>query len=1069
VLLHVEKNVRMMIDMQNYEIAVQDYFQSLWGYNARTDNEHTYRTNLENFLRSVCKEFQDNIEPRHEVKDGQPKLGVPDFSFIDRKKLGTVGLLENKAVGANIEALVKSQQVKKYRKRSENIILTNYHDWLLVKDGAMTHRATLGTVNDLKQKAQPATKGVADLRTLLGAFLSQEPVGISRKKELAEQLALRCHDLRDFLVAEMARQAKTDDKGPLWDMYGAFQKYVDSELTSEDFASAFSQTLGYSLFIAKLNVQPAETIINLYNVQKFIPQNFGLIKSLANFLKELEEDNYREIRYRVEEILGMMNHLNLLEIIKDLSFSNERHLSDEEARLFERDPYIYFYEHFLHEYDAKLKESRGVYYTPPPVVNFIIRGVNHILKHDFEIADGLADAQQVQLLDFATGTGTFLLEAMMQMFEDPSIANSKPMQGLLVKEHILKNLYGFEYLIAPYTVAHLKLSQFLKDKGFKIDAPLQVYLTNTLDIQSPQGDFPFMQKLKAESDAAHKVKAMPIRIIVGNPPYNVKSKNSGLIDDRVKEAYAPKDEKKMNWDDYVKFIRFAHHKMETIDRGVIGIITNNSYLNAVTLRQMRNRLMQDFSAIYILNLHGNSLIGEKALDGRQDSNVFDIRVGTCIAFFVKTELKPKECKVYYAAIQSSKRLEKYKQLADGDMSIFQSLDVAAFNKGFSATRWAKRFAEPLSFFVPSSDGFVERLEAYGDFWGITDIFGEGGSGIKTERDSITIHQTKEELDAVLKDFLSLSEKELMQKYETDNSRDWTVAKAKADLEVHQHHDCYADLLYRPFDIRKTFYTGTSRGFIGTPGAKIGHQMVRGENFSIFTVRQVAEEQFNHIGITNLLSECRTTLSARGMSYVFPLFIFPDADNYKDMFGIKEKQENFKPVFRQWLDQKYARTFTPEQVFGYMYAVLHSPTFRRRYQEFLKIDFPRIPFVDDATQFEQLSALGWELVQAHIMKHIPDGANVIFLGDGDNKVAKVEYSPESRRLYINKEQYFDNVSPEAWEFVIGGYQVLDKYLKERKKADRTLGLTELKHIPKVVRILCFTHDQMQKIDKVFDCP
>ena len=1048
-----------------YETAIQQYFKTLWNYNSKTDNEHTYRTDLQNLLRLICAEFAKNIEPRQEVKDGQPKLGVPDFSFIDSKSLGTVGLLENKAIGANLDALVDSAQMKKYRKRIENVILTNYHDWLLIKNGRITHRASLGTIADIKHKALPEAAVIADLRILLTAFLSQEPRGISRKQELAEQLALRCHDLREFLVVTMERQKKAGEQSLLWDMHDAFQKYVDSHLTLEDFANAFAQTLGYSLFLAKLNVHPEQTTINLYNVQKFIPSSFGLIKALANFLKELEEDDYLPIRYRVEEILGMMNHLYLGEIIQDLSFNKKLPLpGNEEARLFERDPYIYFYEHFLHEYDAKMKQSRGVYYTPPPVVNFIIRGVNYMLKKDFGIADGLADSQEVQMLDFATGTGTFILEALLQMFEAPDVANSKPMQNRLVKDHVLKNLYGFEYLIAPYTIAHLKLSQFLKDKGLKVDEPLKVYLTNTLEMKTPQGDFPFMQKLKAESEAAYKVKEMPIRVIVGNPPYNVKSKNSGAIDGLVKDAYSPEDEKKMNWDDYVKFIRFAHHKMEKIDRGIIGIITNNSYLNAVTLRQMRNRLMRDFNTIYILNLHGNSLIGEQAPDGRQDANVFDIRVGTCIAFFVKTEVKSKGCKVYYGAIKSSKQVDKYKCLVEGDMRLFQPLDVTAFNKQFAATRWAKRFAEPLSFFVPSSDGYAKQMKAYGDFWGVTDIFMEYGSGVKTERDGITIHQTKEELGAVIKDFLTLPERELKQKYETKDSRDWTVKKAKADLEAHRRQDCYADILYRPFDIRKTFYTGVTRGFIGTPGAKIGQQMTLGENYSIFTVRQVAEDDFNHIGITNLLSECRTTLSARGMSYVFPLYLYPLDSSHSDMFSAKEKQENFQSVFRQWLDKKYGKKYMSEQVLGYIYAVLYSPSFRKRYQEFLKIDFPRIPFVDDAKQFEKLSALGWELVQAHIMKTIPEGVNVSFPKDGDNKVTKVEYHSHDRRLYINEEQYFGNVPQEAWDFVIGGYQVLDKYLKERKKADRPLGLVELKHIPRIVRILCFTHGQMQKIDQ-----
>ena len=463
-----------------FNTAVQAYFKALWGYNPKTDNEHTYRTPLENLLAAVCEELGKDIQPRHEVKDGQAQLGVPDFSFINKKNFGTVGLLENKKVGLDIEKLVGDKQVKKYRKRSENIILTNYHDWLLVRDGKVTHRANLGSVRDIQAKSQPDAKGVADLKNLLGAFLSKEPLGISRTKELAEQLALRCHDLRDFLTVKLKQQRKAKQDTRLVNMYAAFQEYVDSHLTEEDFADAFSQTLGYSLFLAKLNV-PEGKDIDLFNVQKYIPTNFGLIRSLSDFLKELEEPEYLAIRYRVEEIIGMMNHLHKAGIVSELAGQKKLDLDEERDPLIARDPFIYFYEHFLKEYDAEKRKDRGVYYTPPSVVHFIVRSVNHILKTQFHITDGLADHNEVQLLDFATGTGTFLHEALYQMFEEPDIAGNPALQQSLVNDHVLKNFYGFEYLIAPYTIAHLKLSQFLRDKGFEIDKPLNVYLTNTLE------------------------------------------------------------------------------------------------------------------------------------------------------------------------------------------------------------------------------------------------------------------------------------------------------------------------------------------------------------------------------------------------------------------------------------------------------------------------------------------------------------------------------------------------------------------------------------------------------------
>ena len=466
--------------MNNMITAFQTYIQAISGYNPKTDNEHTYRTPLENFLNVICADINKDIMPRQEVKDGQILLGVPDFSFIHKKNLGTVGLLENKKIGYDIHKLLNDKQIKKYRKRSENIILTNYHDWLLVRDGKITHQVKLCSVLDLQRKAQPDATQLMDLKNLLAAFLSIQPKGISRTKELAEQLALRCHDLREFLTRILKAQKKANRDTRLVNMYSAFQAYIDNHLSEEDFADAFAQTLGYSLFLAKLNV-PAGTTIDLYNVQKYIPFSFGLIRSLSDFLKELEEEEYVIIRHRTEEILGMMNHLNLSDILNELAGVKELDLGEDRDPMIARDPFIYFYEHFLKEYDAEKKKDRGVFYTPPSVVNFMVRTVNQLLKEQFNIADGLTDHHQVQMLDFATGTGTFLHEAFQQMFEEPDIAGNPALQQGLVHDHILKNFYGFEYLIAPYTIAHMKLAQLLRDKGFEIKEPLNIFLTNTLE------------------------------------------------------------------------------------------------------------------------------------------------------------------------------------------------------------------------------------------------------------------------------------------------------------------------------------------------------------------------------------------------------------------------------------------------------------------------------------------------------------------------------------------------------------------------------------------------------------
>jgi predicted helicase len=523
----------------------------------------------------------------------------------------------------------------------------------------------------------------------------------------------------------------------LFSLYNAFKQYVDTSLSKEDFADAFSQTLGYSLFIAKLN-QDTQEPIDLYNIQKFIPDNFTFIRALSDFLKELQKEEYLEVKHRVEEIIGMMNHLHLKSILKELAGESQLDLGESDP-LISRDPFIYFYEHFLQEYDADKKRERGVYYTPPSVVHFIVRTINEILIDQFGIAAGLADHEQVEVLDFATGTGTFLHEAFHQILDIQHVQESPALRVKLVEDHLLKNFYGFEYLIAPYAIAHMKLSQFLRERQLHPKPELNILLTNTLDNSEEaqkSTQMPFVEWLRMEGHLANDIKAKPIRVIMGNPPYSGASKNKGSFDDTVKEEYRPADEGKMNWDVYEKFICFAHQKMKKINCGIIGVITNNNFLNAITKRQMRNALMRDFDRIYILNLHGKQ--GEVTDTGEADKNVFDITIGVAITFLVKTGKKDSDCEVFYASIKSPNQKQKWRQVLEFDLTKFKSLDVAGFNAEFAKTRWRGGFDQNLSLFVSSNDNVVSRLATYGGYWGISDIFNNFGSGFKTDRDPLTI-------------------------------------------------------------------------------------------------------------------------------------------------------------------------------------------------------------------------------------------------------------------------------------------------------------------------------------------
>ncbi len=420
--------------------------------------EHTGRTALENLLQSIADDADGKINVQHEPLREAGK-GAPDFKVT--KKGLILGYVETKQIGDNLDKVLKSEQIKKYKTLSQNIVLTDYLHFIWINKGGV-QRETLCHESDLdRPKFQLKDDRIEAVRALLEGFFSTAPEGIGKSQPLALALATRSRLLRDYIGEELVRQEREHKEGRLFGLFQIFRDQVFHELTLADFADAFAQMLAYGLFLARLNSEKEE--ITLHNAREYIPGSFRLIRELVDFLTELEKKEYRDVRWVIEEVLSIVNNLDLAAIHNDLSFRGRKSISrkvqakdEDEHRLFERDPFIYFYEDYLKAYDKDTRKSRGVYYTPPPIVNFIIRAVDDILKDTFDIRDGLADHKQVTVLDFACGTGTFLLEVFEKAFENiggPDAGRAEPM----VREHFLKNIYGFEYLIAPYTIAHLKL------------------------------------------------------------------------------------------------------------------------------------------------------------------------------------------------------------------------------------------------------------------------------------------------------------------------------------------------------------------------------------------------------------------------------------------------------------------------------------------------------------------------------------------------------------------------------------------------------------------------------------
>ncbi|HWA24022.1 MAG TPA: type ISP restriction/modification enzyme [Caulobacterales bacterium] len=1042
----------------------QTYLTALRKHPLGVKTEHTDRGALETLLQAVADEHSAATKVQHEPKRAQDK-GAPDYKITRTGVM--VGYVEAKQIGANLESVLKTDQIKHYLDLNPNLIVTDYLRFIWIKDGKIKDAldARLCEASAIESKLPLNSERIAEVEQLLRGFFQTAPKGVKRASELAEALAVRSKLLRDFLAEELQRQEKEEEGGKLLGLYKAFKEQVSHDLKLDEFADAYAQTLAYGLFLAKLNVKPGE-VITLGNAHDHVPAGFSLIRELVEFLKELDRDEYRDIKWVVEEILSIVNHLNVEAIRGDLSFNKRRAYSrgvrarsEEEWRLFSKDPFVYFYEDYLAKYDKAMKKARGVYYTPPPIVNFIVRAINDILKDTFEIEQGLADRERVTVLDFACGTGTFLVEVLERIFDEIGGPESG-VAPLIVREHILKNIYGFEYLIAPYTIAHLKLSQYLSELAQRAMNPsialkkgerFQVFLTNTLDPKEPQGEM-FLPSLTKETKEAHKVKQKNILVITGNPPYAGHSKNKAYTEidaykytveehenpDNPKgkpiEARVPLGERNPKWlnDDYVKFLRFAQMKMDEVEEGVVGVITNHSWLDNPTFRGMRQSLMRSFNQIYVLDLHGNLKKKEKAADGSKDENVFDIEQGVAISLFIKRS--GLDSGVWRGDVWG-KRLQKYQASAGGSIA----------SSGLKAVR-----PRPKDYLFVVQDEVLES--AYRTGRPLNDIFPLNGAGMVTAHDDFSIAFDPDELEKRFDKFRASpgDAATLHRDFQVARKQGWDILRGWKALKESSRptSEFIRPILHLPFDERSILYE---------------------DNLVWRTVRRIMD----HAKKPNIiLLSSRITKDNPTALVSVDAFRHKSGTRYDITYGFPllgdAGLENFSPEFRRYVDARYSNHYTPEQILGYIYAVLHAPTYRSRYAEFLRIDFPRIPFSESSADFEKLSALGSALVEAHLLRKVKRRGLGKYQGhkqgDDDNRVLDVRYAEAEQAVFINDAQRFAPIPPEVWNFHIGGYQVLEKYLKSRKT--RVMTLDEIEHVAKVADVLAFTIEQMAAVDEAY---
>ena len=799
------------------------------------------------------------------------------------------------------------------------------------------------------------------------------------------------------------------------------------DLSLEAFADMYAQTLVYGLFVARYYDDSPNTF-SRQEARDLVPASNPF---LQHFFDHIAGPNFdKRLSYIVDELCEVFQHTDTKKLV-------EEYMDD-------ADPIMHFYEDFLKEYDPDLRKRMGAYYTPLPVVNFIVRSVDKILRKDFGLAQGLADTaklpdgkHKVQILDPAVGTGTFISATIRIIYEHLLKRKQDGRWPAYVHNDLLPRLHGFELMMAPYTIAHLKLSLAFKKTKFTIfNRRLGIYLTNSLENGIAQeglfSGFGFAESIAQESKDALKVKnETPIMVVIGNPPYSVSSSNKGeWIQNQIKVYKEGLGERKINLDDdYIKFLRFAEHFIEKNKTGVVAMITNNSFIDGITHRQMRKHLLETFDDIYILDLHGNSKKKEKAPDGGKDENVFDIQQGVSINIFVRKDENKKGLGAVYHAEIFGKRDKKFEFL--------NKLNIAN-------VEWKKLdYSEPYYFFVPKDFGLDEE---YKKGFKIDELFLHYNSGIQTKRDDTVVQFSSDEIEKVANDFLNHTDKEVQEKYSLPaDGRDWKIKWAQNDLRKGYGIE---QIQYRPFDVRYTAYTGKSKGFIAYPREKTNVNIVKKHNLSLLSSRTIPTNQsFDRVFVTKSISDIH---AASDQTYVFPLYTYKDDNLYKPNFNeeIFIKFININPK-TEALD-----------VFDYIYAVLHSPTYREKYKEFLKIDFPRVPYPKDKKQFDALVALGRELREIHLLESPKVGQFIItYPVSGFNTVEKVSF--KDGKVFINSEQYFGNVPEIAWNFYIGGYQPAQKWLKDRK--GRALSNSDIEHYQKIIVALVETERITKKIE------
>ncbi len=1083
------------------ENAFEKYILEINEAYLRGDStEQTHRPALKEFVQNLGKNITATNEPKRIA------CGAPDFNISRKQKREeqTVGYIECKDINKDLGKESKTEQIKnRYLPSLNNLIFTNYIEFWWYVDGEK--RLTAKLAEEQNGKFRITEKGQKDLAVLFDCFFAHEPEGINTAKHLALKMAGIARLLREIIHKTFDSEQET---GTLHSQFEAFREVLLHDLTEEQFADMYAQTICYGLFSASCYIEEKTLYgkdkhavfhgiddkrksFSRANAWQLLPKTNPFLRK--TFIHIAGPDLDDRITWLVDDLVEILRHCDMGMVLRDFARKTGR-----------KDPVVHFYETFLAEYDKKLKKSRGVYYTPDEVVSYIVRSVDILLKEKFGLKRGLADESKIKgtdqhkllILDPAVGTGTFLFEVINQIKD--KFKSQKGTWSSYVKEHLLPRIFGFELMMAPYTICHMKLGLELAETGYEFDSDdrLGVYLTNTLEEAEEKAKTLFAQWIAEEAREANDIKrVLPIMVVTGNPPYAGHSANKSWMKDEngkivpnfigrlIKDYYEvdgkPLGEKNPKWlqDDYVKFIRFGQHRIEKTGSGILALITNHSYLDNPTFRGMRQSLMKTFDEIYILDLHGNQKKKETCPDGSKDVNVFDIQQGVSIALFVKTTNQTNPTAVYHSDLYGI-RNDKYDWLIRNDIR---------------KTNWEElRPQKPFYLFRPQN---IKSLNDYNKYWKINNIMTLNVLGFQTHRDNFAIAFEKVVIQQRINELRNpkIDNQELINKYNLKDNRDWKLEISRQNAQAKQNwEDNNIQCLYRSFDKRFCYFDEIAMDY---PRRELKEHVAGKENICLGLGRQgiaVNDPEWSLISVSR--EPIDANIFRRGGINVFPLYLYIDNYNSKGKQNVffdsnsweKSKMDRVPNLNKEFVDEyvpklkldfvsdgtgDLTKTFGPEDLFHYIYAVLHSPEYRKRYAEFLKIDFPRIPIPSSKALFKNLCKVGSKLTSLHLMesdiledeKRLPafniegdclvDSGYPSYIANGDN--------PQKGKVYINKDQYFDGVSPDVWEFHIGGYQVCEKWLKDRRQ--RNLSVDDIRHYEKVTVALKETISLMKEID------